>query len=122
MEPDFTKTIEAGGRAAYAADHPGLDWDQAATFVRGEYRHAARVAIEAALPELERHIREQAAREIEAYNATMQLGDDVFQDEGKAYLDKAAAIARGKQHLWPCGCLIDEADAHRVGCFDVPKE
>lgn len=39
--------------------------------------------------------REQIARDIEAYNATMQLGDDVFQDEGKSYLDKAAAIARG---------------------------
>lgn len=40
--------------------------------------------------------RERIARDIEAFNATMQLGDDVFQDEGKSYLDQAAAIARGE--------------------------
>lgn len=24
-------------------------------------------------------------------------------------------------HLWPCGCLINEAGAHRVGCPDHPE-
>lgn len=24
-------------------------------------------------------------------------------------------------HLWPCGCLINEAGAHRVGCPEHPE-
>jgi hypothetical protein len=24
-------------------------------------------------------------------------------------------------HLWPCGCLKNEAGAHRVGCPDHPE-
>lgn len=24
-------------------------------------------------------------------------------------------------HLWPCGCLINDAGAHRVGCPDHPE-
>ena len=24
-------------------------------------------------------------------------------------------------HLWPCGCLRNDAGAHRVGCPDYPE-
>jgi hypothetical protein len=26
-----------------------------------------------------------------------------------------------KPHLWPCGCLINDGDAHRVGCPEYPE-
>ena len=26
-----------------------------------------------------------------------------------------------RAHQWPCGCLINEGDAHRVGCPEHPK-
>ena len=26
-----------------------------------------------------------------------------------------------QSHLWPCGCLINDAGAHRVGCPDHPE-
>jgi hypothetical protein len=42
--------------------------------------------------------REQIARDIEAYNSTMQLGDDVFQDEGTT------------DECWRCPHPFDEHD------------
>lgn len=24
-------------------------------------------------------------------------------------------------HLWPCGCLRNDGDAHRVGCPEYPE-
>lgn len=32
-----------------------------------------------------------------------------------------AAVRALPPHLWPCGCLRNEAGAHRVGCRDFPN-
>lgn len=55
---------------------------------------AARLAVQTIRVE----VAEGIAKAIEAHNATLMPGDDVFQDEGKAYLETAAAIARGYTH------------------------
>jgi hypothetical protein len=34
---------------------------------------------------------------------------------------KRAARSRRPSHLWPCGCLKNDAGAHRVGCPDHPE-
>jgi hypothetical protein len=32
-----------------------------------------------------------------------------------------ACIHDTKPHLWPCGCLVNDGDAHRVGCPEYPE-
>ena len=42
----------------------------------------------------------------------------VWDTEAEAY---AAIVGRPPSHLWPCGCLRNDAGAHRVGCPDHPE-
>ena len=30
-------------------------------------------------------------------------------------------VSQQPSHLWPCGCLINDTGAHRVGCPDHPE-
>lgn len=82
--------------------------------------------LQVALPHIEQAVREQVAREIEAAEPPTNPNPRYRETYILTY-PQAAAIARGKQqtaedsHLWPCGCLINRADAHRVGCPDHPE-
>lgn len=35
--------------------------------------------------------------------------------------EEAAVPAEPPSHLWACGCLVNDGDAHRVGCPDHPE-
>lgn len=90
---NLTAAVEAAARALVA--HDGEDWNDLSDIrtsteaVRNSYRRSAEVALRAGAP----LIAETIARAIEARRNRLAT-DDVWENEGRAYLDEAAAIAR----------------------------
>jgi hypothetical protein len=124
MELDLTQAVEAAAEAMWADidkyatenefGHESIPWAAAPQEEASACRETVRVAIEAAAPILERQVRENVAREIEAQGGLRcpTCGLDAHLRDGPRYwcqnnhlwrgwvrlsADQAATIARGGQ-------------------------
>lgn len=92
---DLTEAVEAAARYQFGIDYGHLDraWIDAHPIVRHKYLEAVLPMVTAAAPLIERAVREQVARDIEARLADVRKTSAVGRQFG---LDEAARIARGR--------------------------
>lgn len=71
---DLTDATESAAEALWRLLIPELPWSQAHEAAKDACRADARTVLDAALPHLQRQLREQIAREVEASPSTMEAG------------------------------------------------